>query len=388
MSHFNGRPFLFGSARRHLGTNEEIMKKKKKLVWWVVLLILAFAIAGGIWVWMADEPPVAEMENNRKALSEAEKMSAEIYCHSLYSEAKAKYNLAMTLWKRENERFILLRRFDSVRMLTLQSMEMARGAEKKAKEVQGNMRTEVQEEIAGLRQEMKDFEKVFMALPLGQRIVSQHSRGKLLLNEAEIAFEKGDYNAGRVKSKEAAGLIRASYQSGKQLLNDYYKNLPRWQEELKKAIEYSERNKDYVIVVHKIPALCEIYYRGKKKYSFPAEFGKNWIGDKCREGDYATPEGEYRVIKRLQGSMTRYYKALLLDYPNAADRVRIDKMKKNGSLPKNARPGSLIEIHGDGGRGANWTNGCVALANEDMSVVYRYADKGTLVVIIGAAEEM
>lgn len=358
----------------------------KKILVWLIALVLIFAIVGIVLMYTADKPPVDEIENNRIALAEAEKMNAEIYSHSLYSEAKAKYDSAMALWKKENERFIFLRRFDSVRMMAVKSAELARMAVDKAKEVQNNTRKEVQEEIVKLRQEMKDFEKMFVSLPLNQKIISQHSRGKLLLNEAEIAFEKGDYNAGRIKSRDAASLIRTAYRSGRQMLQDYFKDLPLWQEQLKKAIQASE--KDYVIVVQKIPAACEIYYKGKKKYSFPAEFGKNWLGPKRFEGDYATPEGEYRIIKRLQSPMTRYYKALLLDYPNSADRARIEKLKKSGSIPKNARPGSLIEIHGEGGRGANWTNGCAALSNEDMSVLFRYADKGTLVVIIGASESL
>ena len=52
---------------------------------------------------------------------------------------------------------------------------------------------------------------------------------------------------------------------------------------------------------------------------FNAELGKNWVGDKRVKGDNATPEGMYKITKKLDSRKTKYYKALLLDYPNAED---------------------------------------------------------------------
>ena len=46
--------------------------------------------------------------------------------------------------------------------------------------------------------------------------------------------------------------------------------------------------------------------------------------------------------------------------------------------------GDLIEIHGDGGKGGNWTQGCVALKNSDMDILFKYVSKGTPVTIIGS----
>jgi len=43
----------------------------------------------------------------------------------------------------------------------------------------------------------------------------------------------------------------------------------------------------------------------------------------------------------------------------------------------------LIEIHGEGGKGANWTQGCIALKNEDMDELFDLAQIGTPVTIVG-----
>jgi hypothetical protein len=44
----------------------------------------------------------------------------------------------------------------------------------------------------------------------------------------------------------------------------------------------------------------------------------------------------------------------------------------------------MIEIHGDGGKGGNWTQGCVALKNSDIDILFKYVSKGNTVTIIGS----
>lgn len=358
-------------------------KKRYRWLWWVVPLLLV----GGycVLILTAEKPPVGKLENTRVVLAEAGKMDAGIYSGKLFREAQALYDSAMIVWKRENEKWIVFRKFDKVVQLAGRAETLAKEAIEHVRTVKRNLKEDLENEIAFLRREMEAFEKIFAALPLDKKVKSQHSRGKLLLNEAEIAFEKREYNTGREKSHEAAQLIRASYASARELLKNYFSQLPKWQQQLEEAIARSERKREYVIVVEKIPARCDLYYKGVKKYSFPAEFGRNWIGDKRCEGDYATPEGVYKVEKKLDGRQTKYYKALLVDYPNVDDRANFQRLKKNGEIASHIQPGGLIEIHGGGGQGVNWTNGCVALCNKDMDVLYRHVSKGTTIFIIGAS---
>lgn len=358
-------------------------KKRKWWIVWLLLILIAGTFAGLFFT--TEEPPLKEMEDARAVLSEAESLNAEVYCRKLYREAKVLYDSAMIAWKKENERFILFRRFEPVATLTNRARDKGLKAIAKAKEVRRNSKDDLKEEIKRLRQEMNEFEKIFATLPVSREAKSKHSNGKLLLNEAEVAFEKGEYNNGREKSREASALIRDSYKDARKVLEEYFVQLPLWQKRLKEAIACSDREKSYVIVVEKIPPRCDLYYNGVKKYSFAAEFGRNWIGDKQLEGDYATPEGSYQVTKKKSRGGTKYYKALLIDYPNKNDRAVFAKLKKEGVISRNARPGNLIEIHGDGGRGANWTNGCVALENSDMDQLYKYAQQGTNITIIGAS---
>jgi len=140
------------------------------------------------------------------------------------------------------------------------------------------------------------------------------------------------------------------------------------------------------IVVFKESHRLTLYHRGAPVASYDVDLGFNWTADKLHEGDGATPEGRYRVVARLGKKASIYYKALLLDYPNAGDRAEFARARRSGQLPAGARIGGLIEIHGGGGRNQDWTEGCVALANEDMDRVFERAGVGTPVTIVGSDE--
>jgi len=138
------------------------------------------------------------------------------------------------------------------------------------------------------------------------------------------------------------------------------------------------------IIIDKFSRKCYIYLNGVKKWEFEAELGKNWVGDKRVKGDNATPEGMYKVTKKLDGRKTKYYKALLIDYPNAEDIQRFNSEIAKGTLPRNAKIGGLIEIHGNGGKGIDWTEGCIALTDKEMDAVYKITRVGTPVTIVGS----
>jgi murein L,D-transpeptidase YafK len=88
-------------------------------------------------------------------------------------------------------------------------------------------------------------------------------------------------------------------------------------------------------------------------------------------------------VKKKDLGQSVYHRALLLDYPNAEDKKRFAAAKKRGEIPRASAIGGLIEIHGDGGRGQNWTDGCVALRNADMDDLFARVRLGTRVTIVG-----
>ncbi|GAB4111446.1 MAG: hypothetical protein Kow001_12880 [Acidobacteriota bacterium] len=158
--------------------------------------------------------------------------------------------------------------------------------------------------------------------------------------------------------------------------------LRHWEDLCDRAYGLS-RSGGRVLLVDKYRRRSYVLERGRIIRTFPVELGWNGLRDKLQQGDGATPEGEYKVTRKKGNGDTRYYKALLLNYPNDADRVAFRKALRQGKVNRRARIGGLIEIHGDGGRGQDWTDGCVALENGDMDTLFELAYVGMPVIVVG-----
>ncbi|MGQ9495902.1 MAG: L,D-transpeptidase family protein [Thermoanaerobaculaceae bacterium] len=160
----------------------------------------------------------------------------------------------------------------------------------------------------------------------------------------------------------------------------------QWRAWVEETLEESRQNGSVAIIVDKLRRRLMVFERGTLLAWFPAELGINGLRPKQHSGDRATPEGRYRVIAKKAGAATKYHKALLINYPNEEDRQRFFEFKRRGIIPYRAGIGGLIEIHGDGGEGRDWTDGCVALRNNDMDKVFHFAEVGTPVTIVGVYE--
>jgi L,D-peptidoglycan transpeptidase YkuD (ErfK/YbiS/YcfS/YnhG family) len=137
------------------------------------------------------------------------------------------------------------------------------------------------------------------------------------------------------------------------------------------------------ILVDKLDRRLDVLRDGKTVLSFRAELGTRGLERKLHSGDKATPEGRYKVVAVKGQGQSKYYKALLINYPNGEDVARFRNAKKSGSVPGRAGIGSLIEIHGSGGQGKDWTDGCIALRDHEMDKLFKLVGNGTPVTIVG-----
>lgn len=103
-------------------------------------------------------------------------------------------------------------------------------------------------------------------------------------------------------------------------------------------------------------------------------------GDKERRGDGRTPEGRYTIIALNRYS--QFHLSLRLDYPNAEDRAQ--------AAAAGVDPGSDIMIHGLAAENRHlgplasykdWTEGCVAVSNEEIEEIVAMTPIGTPVMI-------
>src|SRR5215510_12330039 len=148
----------------------------------------------------------------------------------------------------------------------------------------------------------------------------------------------------------------------------------------------------YRILVKKGERKLYLYVWGDGKErlakTYQISLGNNPTGSKSRQGDGATPEGDYYITHKNERS--RFYLSLGVSYPNVAD---ADKGLKEGLVtkaehqaiisairskikpPQNTRLGGDIFIHGGGtgklfGSIRDWTLGCVALENDEIKELF------------------
>jgi murein L,D-transpeptidase YafK len=157
----------------------------------------------------------------------------------------------------------------------------------------------------------------------------------------------------------------------------------QWHAWVDETVAWSRTTGEAAVVVDKDGHLLTLYEGGRVVKRYAADMGFNSATEKSMSGDRATPEGRYRIVEKKDRGRSIYHKALLLDYPNEEDREWFARAKEQGHVPHRASVGSLIEIHGDGGRGQDWTRGCVALANDDMDDLFARVSVGTRVTIVG-----
>jgi murein L,D-transpeptidase YafK len=136
-----------------------------------------------------------------------------------------------------------------------------------------------------------------------------------------------------------------------------------------------------LVLVFKAERRLELRFQGRTLRSYRIALGGNPLGHKVQEGDQRTPEGLYSLDWRNPGS--KYYKSLHVSYPNEIDRVRADAVGVD--------PGGMIMIHGlpnwyqpglaDWAFQRDWTNGCIAVGNDEMEEIWGAVDDGTPIMI-------
>jgi len=120
--------------------------------------------------------------------------------------------------------------------------------------------------------------------------------------------------------------------------------------------------------------------QGKVLKTYKVALGPEPVGPKQRQGDHKTPEGEYVLDRR--NAHSQFYRSIHVSYPSAQDR---DRARKLG-----VSPGGDIYVHGlpngyawvgSGHRLKDWTDGCIAVTNEEMDEIWKAVSDGTSIEI-------
>ena len=132
-------------------------------------------------------------------------------------------------------------------------------------------------------------------------------------------------------------------------------------------------------------------------------YGKGGDGTKRKLGDNKTPVGTYKVMDFKDDSKFHYF--MQINYPNLLDawygykdhiinahefREIATAFKHKQKPPQDTGLGGFIGIHGLGEvteqklkihDTVNWTEGCIALKNEEVNELRKYVSIGTRIII-------
>ncbi|MGP4953307.1 L,D-transpeptidase family protein [Psychrobacter sp. T6-1] len=115
--------------------------------------------------------------------------------------------------------------------------------------------------------------------------------------------------------------------------------------------------------------------------SYHIALGENPVGHKQQEGDERTPVGIYTLDYKNENSIA--YRSIHISYPNSADKARAEALGVSA--------GGDIMIHGQmNGLGdlawynqqRNWTDGCIAVTNDEMDEIMDLITLGTTIEIV------
>ena len=134
------------------------------------------------------------------------------------------------------------------------------------------------------------------------------------------------------------------------------------------------------IVIEKKAHRLTLYHMGRPMRTYLVALGADPEKDKLSAGDRRTPEGLFSIEAR--NPYSQYHLSLQISYPDASHRARAEAL--------GVSPGGNIMIHGlPNGKGrtgafhrtVDWTNGCVALTDEEMDEIWSVVPIGTPVLI-------
>ena len=222
--------------------------------------------------------------------------------------------------------------------------------------------------------------------------IGQRTNSRELLVQADIIFREVDrllsqakYQEARARLDFASSLINRAENILYRQLKRYmsWEEISRWRKMAEQAVKKSKASNRPVIIVSKLEKKLIVYKAGVPIKTYQISLGFRGLSAKLYNGDEATPEGEYKVIKKL--SQSKFKRALLINYPNEEDRIKFNEARKRGYIAPSAKIGGQIEIHGGGKDGL--TNGCIALDDKEMEELFQLIPVGTPVTIVGTTDQ-
>ena len=134
------------------------------------------------------------------------------------------------------------------------------------------------------------------------------------------------------------------------------------------------------VIVYKGNRTLQLLRKGRIIREYRVALGKQPVGHKIHRGDNRTPEGSYTLAWRNPNS--KFHLSINVSYPDGIDTEVAESLGLNA--------GDAIMIHGlPNDRNAqqvghpyrDWTNGCIAVTNNEIREIWNLVDDGTPIAI-------
>lgn len=343
-------------------------------------LILVAILMGG-----CADAPISLKYDARAAITAAREQRADIYAPEMLESAEAAFRDGIRAMEVESAGWNMARNYGVASARLETAMRRARLSANLSSARQRDYKERTESILRTTRSSMENVTFLLTYLSPRTRARADLMAVRVLTGEARAYADKGDLPRALERADLASHKVALLSESLGRTIGRYTDTektglYRRW---IRETVAASEASRSYAILVDKLRHTLTLLKAGRPVRTYRADIGLNGVQDKAVAGDKATPEGRYRIVEKRGPRQTRWYKALLIDYPNDEDRIQFAAAQARGLISKRARIGGLIEIHGEGGRYQDWTEGCVALENDDIDDLFDRVTIGTPVTIVG-----
>ena len=135
------------------------------------------------------------------------------------------------------------------------------------------------------------------------------------------------------------------------------------------------------VVVHKSDRKLELLQHGTVVRTYKVALGLNPTGTKERAGDFRTPEGAYRLVRRNPRS--DFFLSMQVSYPNESDvkNARRNHWDSGGSIMIHGLP-NVLKRDLTYYQTRDWTDGCIALSGAEIEELWALVGDGTPIEIV------
>jgi L,D-peptidoglycan transpeptidase YkuD (ErfK/YbiS/YcfS/YnhG family) len=323
---------------------------------------------------------MAALDGAKAALKQAADAGAIRYAEGEYRTAETLVKSGWLELAHQRGRLAPFRNYHSADSLLSLAARTARDAQKLTLETIQNLdsisraeRSELYDELHTWRESLDGALENFQA--------ERHwTSAEFSLNQADNLIRKNEYDEARTTIQKGRNELRNMESAVAEYANDEAQKIGVWRRWVRETLDKSRSAGTYALIIDKSAHKAHLIKAGELIRSYRCELGYNSARQKLFAGDGATPEGTYYVTKVKVSS--KFHHALLINFPNQTDLRRLRDNKAKGIISRYARAGALIEIHGQGGKNRDWTDGCVAISDHDIDHLMQFASVGMPVTIV------